>query len=1342
MFLLDDGAPVLSPSDLAVSATCELAVLRRLDVQLGRAGAVASPPDALDVRTAQLGDAHEQRVLARYRERHGAFDPATGRGVAVVERPPFVWARDRRVLEDKHAETLALLHGGADVVHQAGLFDGGLSGWADFVVREDRDGSGSDGPTAGTVEPRAAASGAGAPGPGHGHGHGHTAGYTVVDAKLARHARTTALLQLAAYGDLLARSGVPVSRHVHLVLGDRTVTSHRLDELTPVYRERRARLERLVATHLAQPGPAEWGAPGVRTCGRCDVCAAEVGRTRDVLLVAGLRTTQRARLCDAGVRTVDELAASTGPVPGVGAATLDALRAQARLQVRQSPPPGTDAPPAGDRPDDDVAPPDGPGADGTDAPDRAGADGTDAPGRAGADGTEAPGRARDDGTPLVFDLFAPEVVGLLPAPDPGDLFFDFEGDPLWVDDASGEWGLEYLFGVVEAPARPGDEPVFRTFWAHDRAAERQALLDFLDYLTARRRRHPHLHVYHYAAYEKSALLRLAGRHGVGEEVVDDLLRDGVLVDLYATVRASLRTGAPSYSIKKLEPLYRGAARDEAGVTTAGDSIAEYAAACTLRAVGALDEAQRRLDQIAAYNRDDCVSTLGLRDWLLARAAEHGVHPRPPLGAEPLDGVDDEAPERDPLVTTLLAYADAPVGAQAPVDAEPNRPGRTVAGQPAGRPRTDDQQAVALLAAALGYHWREDKPFWWAHFDRLSAAPDEWTERRSTFVADEVEVVEGWSVPPRARTARRVLRLVGRLEPGSDLRRGAKAFALYDPPLPTAAKRSAGGLRGWTERVTVVAVGTETTLPAAGTVTSASPSAVPRPAARDRAPDRDVVLVEDALPSGAAEHDALPMALGPCAPPGTASITAAVRALAEDVAADLPGLPRSPALDLLRRVPPRTRSGAPLPGVGRTPGGAPGYVEAITAALLDLDDSYLAVQGPPGTGKTYTGARVVAALVARGWRVGVVAQSHAVVENMLRALVAAGVDPDRIGKKPSEATDAGAPWRHLRSDAQFAALLTDPEPGPGPGAVVGGTAWDLTHTGRVPRGALDLLVVDEAGQLSLADTVACSVAARRLLLLGDPQQLPQVSQGVHPEPVDRSALGWLTDGHDTLPLPLGYFLAETWRLHPALCAAVSRLSYEGRLTSVPAAGARSLDGVEPGVHRVVVEHEGNAVASVEEAAAVVALVRDLVGRRWRDPSAHAPGAAVDRPLEDRDVVVVAPFNAQVWTVRRALDAAGLTGTRVGTVDRFQGQEAPVAVLTTAASSPEDVPRGIEFLLDRNRVNVAVSRAQWCAFVVRSDRLTDHLPATPEALAQLGAFVGLCAPVANPAGAHPRGASVAT
>jgi len=383
-----------------------------------------------------------------------------------------------------------------------------------------------------------------------------------------------------------------------------------------------------------------------------------------------------------------------------------------------------------------------------------------------------------------------------------------------------------------------------------------------------------------------------------------------------------------------------------------------------------------------------------------------------------------------------------------------------------------------------------------------------------------------------------------------------------------------------------------------------------------------------------------------------------------------------------------------------------------------------VQGLPGTGKTYAGSRVIARLVALGWRVGVVAQSHAVVENMLTAISEAGVDAEQLGKKPSAgvgapaASTSAAPelWRRLVDKGAFAAFYAT-QPG---GFVVGGTSWDFTNASRLPAGGLDLLVIDEAGQFCLANTVAVSGAARNLLLLGDPQQLPQVSQGRHPEPVDESALGWLANGHETLPPELGYFLAHSWRMHPRLCAAVSDLAYEGRLSSMPSTALRSLDGVEPGVRSVLVAHAGNAVASIEEAAEVVRQVRGVVGRRWRDP-----GEGDDRALEASDVVVVAAYNAQVWTVKRALAQAGLAGVRVGTVDRFQGQQAPVVIVTTAASSAEDVPRGMAFLLSRNRINVAVSRGKWCAIVVRSAALTDYLPTSPDGLGELGAFIGLCA-----------------
>jgi uncharacterized protein len=290
-----------------------------------------------------------------------------------------------------------------------------------------------------------------------------------------------------------------------------------------------------------------------------------------------------------------------------------------------------------------------------------------------------------------------------------------------------------------------------------------------------------------------------------------------------------------------------------------------------------------------------------------------------------------------------------------------------------------------------------------------------------------------------------------------------------------------------------------------------------------------------------------------------------------------------------------------------------------------------------------------------------------------------------------------------------------------GCVIGGTAWDFTNLNRVERGILDLVVIDEAGQFSFANTLAVSTAATRLMLLGDPQQLPQVSQGSHPEPVDHSALGWLMDGEPTLRPELGYFLERTWRMHPALCARISRLAYDDRLVSQePVTTARHLGGLEPGLHVVRVDHVGNSVASIEEAREVVAQVRRLLGSTWHDPRAEV----VDRPLVEGDVLVVAAYNAQVAVIRGELADAGLTGVRVGTVDRFQGQEAPVVIVSMAASSSDDVPRGMEFLLSRNRVNVAVSRGQWAALVIRSPHLTDHLPATPAGLADLGAFIGAC------------------
>lgn len=1139
MFVLADGDDrvVYSASDLAAAARCEYALLRAFDVKLGRSPKIVVTDELLE-RTSSLGDDHERRQLDDLRAEFG--------DVTVIGRPSYTASGLSAAAE----QTMRAVESRAPVVYQAAMFDGRFVGFADFLVLDgDR--------------------------------------YVLRDTKLARSVKVEALLQLAAYADTLARRGVPVADEVELVLGDGAVSPYRVDELLPVYLPRRAALQRLLDDHLARGRPISWDDEDVRACFRCPECSVEVRAHDDLLLVAGMRVSQRARLIDSGVSTVHDLAGLDSAVPELSARTVKALTAQARLQVAD----------------------------------------------------------RVDGKPP-YEVVDAQPLMVLPDANKGDLFFDFEGDPLWTRNGR-DWGLEYLWGVLTA------QEEFTPYWAHDRPSERQALVDFLAMVRKRLKKYPGMHVYHYAAYEKSTLLRLAGRYGVGENDVDELLRNGVLVDLYPLVRKSIRVGTESYSIKYLEPLYMGNELRDGEVTTATDSITQYARYCSLRDEGKVDDAQIVLKEIEDYNRYDCRSTRRLRDWLVARAIESEVPPRGPQRVR--GAAADEAVEiSDALERRLMRFAGD-----------------------GSEPRTPEQTAVAMVAAARGYHKREDKPFWWAHFDRVNNPVDEWSDNGDVFVADRHEIVADWHQPPRARKPQRHVRLFGEISTGE---LGRSMYALYEPPAP-AGFADDPDRRGFAS-VEVI----ECDDPEAPTE----------------------ALIVEKQPKDGEVFAQVPFALTPGPPINTRPLQESIEATAALVGAGLPNLPADAVTDILLRRPPRTVTGGPLPRTGGE------VADDLAAALLDLDSSYLAVHGPPGTGKTYTSAKVISRLVTEHhWRVGVVAQSHAVVENLLGCVVDAGVDPDRVGKKKSP----NAPWRDV-AEKDYAAFVDDPA-----GGVIGGTAWDFANAGRVPRGSLDLLVVEEAGQYSLANTIAVASAARNLLLLGDPQQLPQVSQGTHPEPVDHSALGWLVSdgsaGHHTLPPERGYFLEFSYRMHPDVCGPVSRLSYDGRLRAKDdVSGARRLEGVTPGVRLLEVDHDGNSTDSPEEADAIVAEIKGLLGTPWTDGDGTVP-------LDQGHVLVVTPYNAQVVTLRRRLDAADLTEVQVGTVDKFQGRQAPVVFVSMTASSADDVPRGISFLLNRNRLNVAVSRAKYAAVVVRSRLLTDYLPSTPDGLIELGAFLSLSA-----------------
>ena len=459
--------------------------------------------------------------------------------------------------------------------------------------------------------------------------------------------------------------------------------------------------------------------------------------------------------------------------------------------------------------------------------------------------------------------------------------------------------------------------------------------------------------------------------------------------------------------------------------------------------------------------------------------------------------------------------------------------------------------------------------------------------------------------------------------------------------------------------------------------------------------------------------------------GASDASSSSRALPSvlDAAASLTGV-ESASADLLFRRAPRLKKGAlnaknaenlPLE-VDFSASDLP-TVDAVHAAVRALDHSYVAVQGPPGAGKTFLASHVIARLVAEGAKVGVVAQSHAVIENLMLACCARdGFDVSRAVRLRGKSVTPDAPWSEV-SDSELVELIS----GAG-GLLFGGTVWDYVSERRVPAGSLDVLVVDEAGQFSLTNTVAAARAARSVLLLGDPQQLPQVSTGMHPYPVDVSALGWLSDGAAALNPRFGYFLGESWRMDSALCERVSWLSYDGALASAAATTSRALQGVAPGVVSYPVEHAGCSVRSVQEAQAVVDCVRKLLGREWVPAAGAEP-----RPLAAEDCIVVAAYNAQVDCVREALIAAGLAdssgaGVRVGTVDKFQGQEAAV-VLVSLASSRVDSGRGAGFVLSPNRLNVAVSRGQWRAVLVHSPLVARSVPQDVEEVLALSGFAGL-------------------
>ena len=397
-----------------------------------------------------------------------------------------------------------------------------------------------------------------------------------------------------------------------------------------------------------------------------------------------------------------------------------------------------------------------------------------------------------------------------------------------------------------------------------------------------------------------------------------------------------------------------------------------------------------------------------------------------------------------------------------------------------------------------------------------------------------------------------------------------------------------------------------------------------------------------------------------------------------------------ARQLLRSQPPRLHTGTFAPRSDEGPGD---YAVRVSTAL---DHTVLAIQGPPGAGKTFTGARMICELVRHGFRVGVTAVSHKVIRKLLDGVVTAASDLGLSLSCIQRVKERSATPSSIEETTDNAEALA---------AVAGGTAHVLGATSWLwarpdAHETVDVLFVDEAGQMSLANVLAASQAARSVVLLGDPQQLEQPQQGTHPEETDCSALEHILQGRQTISEDRGIFLSETWRLAPAICIFTSEVFYEGRLRSLAGLEQQVLRGTAPfegaGLWVTTVAHEGNQNSSNEEVDVVERVVGCLLapGSVWIDQSGST------RTISGTDVLVVAPYNSHVSLLAERLARHGV---RIGTVDKFQGQEAPVVIYSMATSTPEDAPRGMEFLYSLNRFNVATSRARCACILVASPRL---------------------------------------
>ena len=1119
------------------------------------------------------GDEHEKRLLASLK----------ASGKTLIEVPKIPGASP----QEEALQTHEILRDGYDYVYQAAFCDETFTGYADFLVKVDKESK------LGNFS------------------------YEVIDSKLGKKEKASHLIQLCFYSELLDKLQRHSPEHADSYPGTMNLLPYRVANYFTYYPARKNDF----LNHVKELDHLTTSAEPCAHCSTCHWrkhCKAQWEQEDHLSLVANITRNQRKHLVATGIDTVEKLAtAENTTVPGISDGIFERLKDQAFLQVKARQP--------GGKPEYHLI-------------------------------------------PLPIGAYG---FSLLPEPDPADLFYDIEGDPLLKEESlqKGEIqlrdGLEYLHGFVWR-LKTGKYH-FEPFWALSKEKERECYESLIDFLHKHTLLNPNAHIYHYSPYETAALKRLSSQYPDRTKKLDDLFREEKFVDLYPIVKQTVRVSEPRYSIKNLERFYRGARNTD--VKDGGASVVWFE---QYLATG--DEKLKKA--IADYNQDDCESTSDLRDWLIRLKGEftetHSFDWDSYIQPEALKKKKKGNTKKDEDDETKAEKEDGRVRdyqLKFLIDRIQIKPKEK---------RSESDNLRETFFYLSDFYRRETKPAWWRHFNRI--------KRKYDLTLDPEclgDCVLDTSKPPTPILNSKLYHYVFPAQE-TKITDGTELF-------DTMSEKNFGEMHEIDTALGIASI-------KIGKKTEVVDTVALTPRVKD---------------FGSKLNEGLDRFLDAM----TAKELREIATLNRDY-------PYPALVDILRKRLPSFRGGKTRDVIVPFSANHPEFPKALLDAALNLDRSYLFIQGPPGTGKTFHGARLAVSLLKQGKRLGITSNSHKAINNFIEEVDAVAFEENVAfrGAKKANKKEEDEHYKPKVTKAGFAPQITSyfehDDIDPTEMNLIAGTAWTFVKEEHHQK--FDYLFIDEASQVSLANLVAAGTAADNLILIGDPQQLPQPLQGIHPGELALSPLEYLLEGRGTVPPERGIFLNVCYRMHTAICGILSKHVYEDRLEAPGENGNQKIQlpnkrliTKESGILFDACHHEGNTGSSPEEVARVVELYQELLGCSFVDKNGK------EHAITKKDIMVVAPFNIQVNNLKTALGAEA----EVGTIDRFQGREAPVVIVSMTTSNVEETPRGIDFLFSQQRINVALSRAKALAIIVGSPRLFGTKCNSPKQMALVNFFCAI-------------------